>query len=318
MSVKGKETLLVLAIPEHRIEGIRYKEQIVWDKENRIDRVFGSMGGKGTTIQNVMADYDEWKARKDAAEEWNRQRQAEVSSKIQAFLGEERFDELKLLSSNLLQVCQDESDGGSPKRHIETYVQAALQLFRDTRQEAAETPEDLAEAVTASSDYDSLDTFSELVALLPDSGLRPAILTEIAVQMNKLMGRKGTPSDGDDESNSGNNGIAMLPELDENDLVETFVKGSGAGGQKVNKTANKVVLLHEPTQLRVDCQDTRSLQQNRKIARKRLRLKLDEFLNGSQSKIGVKNKKAASKKAKAKTRSKARLKKKKKSTESSD
>ena len=27
-----------------------------------------------------------------------------------------------------------------------------------------------------------------------------------------------------------------------------------AGGQKINKTSNKVILLHIPTQLRVECQ----------------------------------------------------------------
>lgn len=70
-----------------------------------------------------------------------------------------------------------------------------------------------------------------------------------------------------------------------------------------------------PTGLRVECQDTRSLQQNRKIARKRLRLKLDEYLNGSQSRASIKADKAATKKAKAKARSKARQRKKKQKTE---
>merc|ERR1712154_628646 len=87
-------------------------------------------------------------------------------------------------------------------------------------------------------------------------------------------------------------------------------RGSGAGGQKINKTSNKVLLIHKPTQLRVECQDTRSLQQNRKIARKRLRLKLDEFINGSQSRTSIEAEKKASKKAKAKARSRARNRKK--------
>jgi protein subunit release factor B len=90
------------------------------------------------------------------------------------------------------------------------------------------------------------------------------------------------------------------------DLTETFVRGSGAGGQKVNKTSNRVVLVHEPTQLRVECQDTRSLQQNRKIARKRLLGKLDDHWNGSQSKLSMKNEKASGKKQKSKTKNRAR------------
>jgi peptide chain release factor len=82
------------------------------------------------------------------------------------------------------------------------------------------------------------------------------------------------------------------------------------GGQKINKTNNKVMLLHKPTQLRVESQDTRSLPQNRKIARKRLQLKLDEFFNGNQSRASVAGQKAKSKKAKAKARARTRQKRK--------
>jgi peptide chain release factor len=82
------------------------------------------------------------------------------------------------------------------------------------------------------------------------------------------------------------------------------------GGQKINKTSNKVVLLHKPTQLRVESQDTRSLPQNRKIARKRLQLKLDEFFNGNQSRANVATQKAKSKKAKSKARARTRQKRK--------
>jgi hypothetical protein len=50
------------------------------------------------------------------------------------------------------------------------------------------------------------------------------------------------------------------------------------------------------------------LQQNRKIARKRLRLKLDEYLNGSQSRTSLAAQKAAAKKLKSKARSRMRQK----------
>lgn len=33
--------------------------------------------------------------------------------------------------------------------------------------------------------------------------------------------------------------------VDLNDIDETFVRGSGAGGQKINKTSNKVQMLHK-------------------------------------------------------------------------
>lgn len=40
---------------------------------------------------------------------------------------------------------------------------------------------------------------------------------------------------------------SKVPVLIETDLDEQFVRGSGPGGQAVNKTANCVVLKHLPT-----------------------------------------------------------------------
>ena len=44
----------VLAIPKHRIQYFKYKTEIVWDKRNRLDNVFGSTGSK-LTIYNILA-----------------------------------------------------------------------------------------------------------------------------------------------------------------------------------------------------------------------------------------------------------------------
>jgi protein subunit release factor B len=40
---------------------------------------------------------------------------------------------------------------------------------------------------------------------------------------------------------------SRLPELKEEELDEQFVRGSGPGGQAVNKTNNCVLLVHKPT-----------------------------------------------------------------------
>ena len=145
--------------------------------------------------------------------------------------------------------------------------------------------------------------FSDLVALLPEQRLREDILNEVESVITRSL------RDGDASSSSGvatSNQPHALPELNDEDLEEKFVKGSGNGGQKVNKTSNRVVLTHLPTQIRVECQDTRSLQQNRKIARKRLQLKVDEYLNGENSRIGIKASVAVAKKAKNKARNRRR------------
>ncbi|VDN21795.1 unnamed protein product [Dibothriocephalus latus] len=73
--------------------------------------------------------------------------------------------------------------------------------------------------------------------------------------------------------------------LQETDLEEQFVCGWGPGGQKINKTANCVLLKHIPTGVIVKCQESRQLHQNRKLARERLRLRVDELLNGEESQL---------------------------------
>ncbi len=50
------------------------------------------------------------------------------------------------------------------------------------------------------------------------------------------------------------------------DVEESFVRGSGAGGQKINKTSSTVCLRHRHTGLEVRCQRERSQAANREIA----------------------------------------------------
>ena len=50
------------------------------------------------------------------------------------------------------------------------------------------------------------------------------------------------------------------------DVEESFVLGSGPGGQKINKTSSAVRLRHRPTGLEARCQDQRSQAANREAA----------------------------------------------------
>jgi len=64
------------------------------------------------------------------------------------------------------------------------------------------------------------------------------------------------------------------------DIEESFVRSSGAGGQHVNKTSTCVMLVHRPTGLRVKCQSERSQALNRFIARRLLLDKIERSVRG--------------------------------------
>lgn len=54
------------------------------------------------------------------------------------------------------------------------------------------------------------------------------------------------------------------------DLIEKFILGSGKGGQKINKTSSCVYLKHIPTGIEIKCQQDRSREVNRYLARREL------------------------------------------------
>ena len=59
-------------------------------------------------------------------------------------------------------------------------------------------------------------------------------------------------------------------EIQESDLTEKFVRGTGRGGQKINKTSSCVYLKHLPSGIEVKCQRERSREINRFLARREL------------------------------------------------
>lgn len=76
---------------------------------------------------------------------------------------------------------------------------------------------------------------------------------------------------------------SRYPTLKEEDLEEHFTRGSGPGGQAVNKTSNCVLLRHIPTNILVKCHTHRVASRNRVEARKILLEKLDVYYNGEHS-----------------------------------
>lgn len=63
-----------------------------------------------------------------------------------------------------------------------------------------------------------------------------------------------------------------------NDIEESFVKGGGKGGQKINKTNNAVVLRYTPLGITVKCQKERSLGVNRFLALRELVDKIEKII----------------------------------------
>ena len=58
--------------------------------------------------------------------------------------------------------------------------------------------------------------------------------------------------------------------IHDEDLLEKFIRGSGHGGQKINKTSSCVYLKHLPTGIEIKCQLDRSRLMNRQLARTEL------------------------------------------------
>lgn len=80
---------------------------------------------------------------------------------------------------------------------------------------------------------------------MPDASLNPSTLARVRALMTRAQ-------------------------IHETDLREQFVLGSGKGGQKRNKTASCVRLLHVPSAVWVRCEASRSREVNRWLARRLL------------------------------------------------
>jgi protein subunit release factor B len=69
----------------------------------------------------------------------------------------------------------------------------------------------------------------------------------------------------------------------EEDVEEEFVRGGGAGGQKINKTSSTVVLRHRGLGIEVRCARERSQAMNRFFARRMLCEKVAEKTRAEKS-----------------------------------
>jgi protein subunit release factor B len=73
--------------------------------------------------------------------------------------------------------------------------------------------------------------------------------------------------------------------LDTSHIIETFIRGSGPGGQAINKLSTCVQLKHTPTGVVIKCQDTRSRELNREYARRKLSKELEVVIFGDRDSV---------------------------------
>jgi protein subunit release factor B len=103
--------------------------------------------------------------------------------------------------------------------------------------------------------------------------------------------------------------LAKASELDvrPEDIEEKFIRGSGKGGQKINKTSNAVWLKHAPTGIEVKCQRHREREKNRMSAYKLLINKIEDLVKGEESERAKKIYKLKKQKAKRSKRAKEKM-----------
>lgn len=88
----------------------------------------------------------------------------------------------------------------------------------------------------------------------------------------------------------------------EADIKEKFIRSSGKGGQKVNKTATCVYLKHVPSGIEVKCMKDRSQSINRFLARRELVERIEKMA-GKKTDKDIKKERLRKQKAKRKKRS---------------
>lgn len=91
------------------------------------------------------------------------------------------------------------------------------------------------------------------------------------------------------------------------DIEEKFIKASGRGGQKVNKSSSAVFLKHKKTNLSVKCGKARSQHLNRFLALRTLIEKIEENMTGKNDKEQKRIEKIKKQKQRRKRRTQKKL-----------
>lgn len=91
------------------------------------------------------------------------------------------------------------------------------------------------------------------------------------------------------------------------DIDEKFIKSSGRGGQKVNKSSSAVFLKHRPTQLSVKCGKARSQHLNRFLALRALLDRIEARMRGQNKQLQEKIEKIRKQKQRRRRKNRKKL-----------
>ena len=91
------------------------------------------------------------------------------------------------------------------------------------------------------------------------------------------------------------------------DIEEQYILASGRGGQKLHKTSSCVRLTYLPYSIVIKCQESRSRERNRFIARRRLCEKIDSIKNREKSEAKKKQEKIRRQKASRSRKAKRKM-----------
>jgi peptide chain release factor len=95
--------------------------------------------------------------------------------------------------------------------------------------------------------------------------------------------------------------------IQEGAIDEQFIIGSGRGGQKLQKTSSCVRLTYLPNGIVIKCQESRSRERNRFLARRRLCEKIDAIKNREKSVAKKRQEKIRRQKARRSRKSKEKM-----------
>lgn len=95
--------------------------------------------------------------------------------------------------------------------------------------------------------------------------------------------------------------------IHKDDFEEKFIKSSGRGGQKINKTASAVFIRHKKSKLSVKCGKARSQHLNRFLALRGLIDKIEAAMTGNSEQQNISLERIKKQKQRRKAKAKRKL-----------